>query len=225
MGGAIGDVLPLALTVAIVPVSIISLVFLLLSRRARANAVAFTGGRILGLAVAVALAAAVAAGRSIDINTGSSQVISILKVVAGVVLILAGAWRWRRHRRGSGEHSLPRWMERLEEATPALSFGAGFLVSTLEPLTLACAVDAGLAIAKADLSFLSSVVVAAVFVLVAASTNIALLAAYLAGATRAERKLTSVQVWIHAHHEGLSILLMPVLGVILVGRGLPGVGG
>jgi hypothetical protein len=225
MGAAIGDVLPLALTIAIVPVSIISLILLLLTRRARANAIAFTSGRVLGLTVVAGLALSVAAGQSIAADPGSSPVASFVKVGLGIVLVLSGLRRWRRHRKGGGAPGLPGWMQRLDEATPVLSLGAGFLISTLEPLTLAFTVDAGLSIAQADLSFVSSLVVLAVFVLVATVTNTALLLIYVVGASRAEPKLASVRGWIHANHERLSTVLVFVLGAILIGRGVPGIVG
>jgi threonine/homoserine/homoserine lactone efflux protein len=224
MGAAIGDVLPLALTIAIVPVSVITLILLLLTRRARANAIAFTSGRILGLTLVVGLALSVAAGQSITVDPGSSPVVSFVKLVLGIVLVLSGLRRWRRHRNEGGEPSLPGWMQRFDEATPALSVSAGFLISVVEPLTLAFAVDAGLSIAQADVSFVSSLVVLAVFVVVATVTNTALLLIYLASATRAQRKLTSVRGWIHANHERLTVALLFVLGAILIGRGVAGIG-
>jgi threonine/homoserine/homoserine lactone efflux protein len=223
MGAAIGDVLPLALTIAIVPVSIITLILLLLSRRARTNATAFTSGRILGLAVVAGIALSVAAGQSAAADPGSSPVVSLIKVLLGIVLVLASVRRWQRHRKDSGEPSLPGWMQRLDEATPALSLVAGFLISALEPLTLVFAIDAGLSIAHAELPFASTLVVIAVFVLVATVTNTAILLIYLAGATRAEPKLTSIRGWINANHEALSIVLLFVLGAILIGRGVPGI--
>jgi Sap-like sulfolipid-1-addressing protein len=225
MGAATSDVVPLALTIAIVPVSIISLILLLLTRRARANAIAFTSGRILGLTVVAALALAVAAGQSIAVDPGSSPAASFVKIGLGIVLVLSGLRRWRRRRKDGGEPGLPGWMQRLDEATPALSLSAGFLISALEPLTLAFAVDAGLTIAQADLSFVSSLVVLAVFVLVATVTNTALLLMYLVGARRAEPKLASVRRWIHANHERLTTVLLFVLGAILIGRAVAGIAG
>jgi hypothetical protein len=224
MSAALGDVLPLALTVAIVPVSIITLTVLLLSRHPRSNAIAFTGGRILGLTVVVGAALFLGAGESVAAHKGSSPVGSVLKVLVGILLVVAGVRRWRRHRKESGEPSLPGWMRRLDEATTALSLIAGFLISVLEPLTLALAIEAGLSIAHADLPLVSALTVLAVFVLVATVTNTAILLVYLAGATWAEPKLAAARGWITAHHEKVSIVVLCLLGAVLVGKGLPGVG-
>jgi hypothetical protein len=223
MGAALGEVLPFALTIAIVPLSIISLVLLLLSRRARTNAIAFTSGRILGLAVVLGIALSVAAGQSVSVDPGSSPVVSLIKVLLGIVLVLGSVRRWLRHRGHSGEPSLPGWMQRLDQASPRLSLVAGFLISALEPVTLAFAVDAALSIAQAELPFVSSLVVVAVFVFVGTLTNTALLLIYLASGTRAEKKLTSVRGWITANHEAVSTLVLFLLGAVLIGRGVPGI--
>jgi hypothetical protein len=149
----------------------------------------------------------------------------VIKVLVGVLLVVASLRRWQRHRKDSGEPSLPRWMQRLDEANIALSLVAGFLISALEPLTLALAIDAGLSISQADLPLVSSLIVLAVFVLVATVTNTAILLIYLAGATWAEPKLAAARGWITANHEAVSIVVLFLLGAVLVGRGLPGVGG
>ena len=52
MGQAIGDILPLALAVAISPIPIIAIVLTLGTPRARSNGAAFTIGWLAGLTIA-----------------------------------------------------------------------------------------------------------------------------------------------------------------------------
>jgi hypothetical protein len=51
LGNAVGDILPLALGVAVSPVPIIAVILMLLSPRARTNGPAFLVGWVAGLAV------------------------------------------------------------------------------------------------------------------------------------------------------------------------------
>jgi hypothetical protein len=51
MGGAIGDILPLAIGVAISPVPIIAVILMLFSKKAKGNSLAFLVGWVLGLAI------------------------------------------------------------------------------------------------------------------------------------------------------------------------------
>jgi hypothetical protein len=224
MDDVIKEVLPLALTIAVVPLSIIGLVLLLFTRSAQTNASAFTGGRLLGLTAVVVIALTVAAGHDVSTDGSSSPVRSLIKVLAGILLVLGSVWQWRRHRERSDEPSLPKWMQRFDRATARRSFLAAFLISALEPLTVACAVDAGVSIAQAGLAVASSVVVVAVFILVATVTNTGLLAIYIAGGARAEQKLDAVRSWLVANHATVSMAVLFLLGLVLIGRGAPGIG-
>ncbi|MFD4182867.1 GAP family protein, partial [Rhodococcus sp. NPDC058514] len=60
MGTAIGDILPLALGVAISPIPIIAAILMLLTPKAGSTATSFTVGWILGIAVAYAVIVAIA---------------------------------------------------------------------------------------------------------------------------------------------------------------------
>ena len=51
MGNVIGDILPMAIGVAISPVPIIAVILMLFTHRAKPNSMAFLGGWILGLAI------------------------------------------------------------------------------------------------------------------------------------------------------------------------------
>jgi hypothetical protein len=53
MNGVIGEILPLALGVAISPVPIIAAILMLLSPKAKGTSVGFLGGWVLGIVVAV----------------------------------------------------------------------------------------------------------------------------------------------------------------------------
>jgi hypothetical protein len=64
MGQAIGDILPMAVGVAISPVPIIAIVLMLGTPSARSNGPAFTLGWLIGLAVAGGILLALASGNA-----------------------------------------------------------------------------------------------------------------------------------------------------------------
>ena len=51
MGGAIGEMLPLAIGIAISPLAIVAVILILTTPQARTNGLAFLGGWLLALAV------------------------------------------------------------------------------------------------------------------------------------------------------------------------------
>ena len=55
MGAAIGEMLPLAIGIAISPLPIIAVILMLTTPKARTNGLAFLGGWLLGLAVVGAI--------------------------------------------------------------------------------------------------------------------------------------------------------------------------
>ena len=92
MGQAIGDLLPLAIGIAISPVPIIAVILMLITPRARANGLAFLGGWLLGLAVVGTVVLVVANTAGVATSSGPSKAVSAIKLVFGLLLWLL-AWR------------------------------------------------------------------------------------------------------------------------------------
>ena len=64
MGAAIGEMLPLAIGIAVSPLPIIAIILMLITPKARGNGLAFFGGWMLGLAVVGAIVLIVEIGRA-----------------------------------------------------------------------------------------------------------------------------------------------------------------
>ena len=70
MGQALGQVLPLAVGVALSPIPIIAVILMLFSERATVNGLAFLFGWIVGIAGALAILATIAGTQ--DLTTGGT---------------------------------------------------------------------------------------------------------------------------------------------------------
>ena len=133
MGGAIGEMLPLAIGIAISPLAIVAVILILTTPRARTNGPVFLGGWLLALAVVggVALVATDAA-ESAD-TSGPRTIVAVLKIALGVVLLVL-AWRGFRSRPQPGEDvPLPKWMAALDRFTPGRSLAVGALLAASSP--------------------------------------------------------------------------------------------
>jgi hypothetical protein len=82
VGGAIGDLLPSAVEVALSPIPIIAVILMLATARARSNGLAFGLGWIVGL-VAVSVVVLVAAADA-DTSSRTSDGVNWIKLVLGV---------------------------------------------------------------------------------------------------------------------------------------------
>lgn len=87
MGQAIGDILPMAVGVALSPVPIIAIVLMLGTPRARSNGPAFTLGWLIGLSVAGGIVLRRIA--QVDISTGEESGALAVFIVLGSLSILA----------------------------------------------------------------------------------------------------------------------------------------
>jgi len=147
MGEATGQALPLAIGVALGPVPIIAVIFMLTTEWTGSNGPAFVLGWLLGLAVvgAVVLLLAEPAGASEEAQPATW--VSWLKLVLGVLLLLVAARQFRGRPHEGEEAPLPKWMGAIDRFTPVQSLGGGAALAGANPRNLLLAVGGAAAIA------------------------------------------------------------------------------
>jgi Sap, sulfolipid-1-addressing protein len=104
MGQAIGEVIPFAIGIAITPVSIIAVILMLFSPRARVNGLSFLVGWVVGLAVVSGVVYAIANGGDVSSDKTASDTSYWIKVALGVLLVLLTVRHWR-HRPAAGDEA------------------------------------------------------------------------------------------------------------------------
>ena len=223
MGGAIGEMLPLAIGIAISPLAIVAVILILTTPQARTNGPAFLGGWLLALAVVGGVALVVTdAAESAD-TSGPRTIVAVLKLALGVTLLVL-AWRGFRSRPQPGEDApLPKWMAALDRFTPGRSLAVGALFGGVKPKNLILAAAAAAGIAGAGLGGAQQVVVLLLLILVASIAIIAPVAVYfLLGDERSARVLDGWKTWLQANNSAVMIVLLVVFGVVLLGKGIAG---
>ena len=223
MGGAIGEMLPLAIGIAISPLAIVAVILILTTPQARTNGPAFLGGWLLALAVVGGVALVVTdAAESAD-TSGPRTIVAVLKLVLGVTLLVL-AWRGFRSRPQPGEDApLPKWMAALDRFTPGRSLAMGALFGGVKPKNLILAAAAAAGIAGAGLGGAQQVAVLLLLILVASIAIIAPVAVYfLLGDERSARVLDGWKTWLQANNSAVMIVLFVVFGVLLLGNGIAG---
>jgi threonine/homoserine/homoserine lactone efflux protein len=221
MGQVIGDVLPLALGVAISPFPIIAVILMLFSARARQNGPAFLGGWLAGLA-GVVIVVGLVAGASGASSGGPSTLASLIVLALGVLLIVLAFVQWRKRPAPGQEVEAPTWMAGVDALEPSRAFLLGVLLSAVNPKNLTLAVGAALAIAQAGLSAVEGFVVLLVFLIVSSITVGGAVIYYLVGGESAKRTLDGWKSWLGQNNAIVMSLLLLVIGVVLLGKGLGG---
>ncbi|KLO27984.1 GAP family protein [Mycobacterium haemophilum] len=215
-GSVLTGLIPLALVIALSPLSIIPAVLVLQAPRPRRSSLAFLGGWLLGLAALTALFVA-ASGALGGLHKSPPTWASWLRVVLGSALIMVGVLRWlTRH----GRTESPAWMRVFAAISPvrAAVTGAVLVVVRVEVLVICAA--AGLAIGAGGLGVVGAWVVAACFVVVAASTVAIPVLAYAGAGHRLDDALARLKEWMEHNHAALLAAILMVIGVMVLYNGL-----
>lgn len=212
---------PGALGIALSPVSVASIVFLLGHRRGYASPSACAAGWVL--AIAAGLVVAVVVGERLPAESGDGPPVrELVAVVAGMVLLGLAAWQWTVRRLPDGSPSSSRWSDAMEALGPLRAFGLGVLgfVSNAKALVLVLA--AGLSFGDADPGPVDAVTAGVVFVLVAGSTALLpiVLAVVLGSHTR--RALAAMRVWIARWGSLVLVAVLVVVGLVQLVTGIVG---
>jgi threonine/homoserine/homoserine lactone efflux protein len=222
MGQAIGNVLPVAVGVAISPIPIVAVVLMLATPRGKVNGPAFVLGWIVGLAIVGAIVLLVAGGVSAS-NEGQPKTwVSVLKLVLGLALVLVALRQWRGRPRGDAAPDLPGWMKTIDTFTPIKSAGLAALLAGPNPKNLLLTIAAAAAIAQAGISAGDQVIVFAIFAVIATLGPGIPLGIYYALGDRSTRVLGELRGWMVANNQAIMSVLCLVIAAKLIGDAVTG---
>lgn len=217
MGAVIGELLPLAVGVAVSPIPIIAAILMLLSTHARATSIGFAAGWVIGIVAATVVF--VFLGGAVNPDDGPSATSSWIKLVLGLLLLALGVRQWRAR---NEPHPTPKWMGAIDNMTATTGFGLGFALAAVNPKNLLMCAAAGVTIGSAALETDAVVISIVVFSILAATTVVLPVVAYLLATERLRGPLADLKQWLQAHNAAVMATLVLVIGVALVGKGISG---
>lgn len=222
MGQALGNVLPLAVAVAIFPVPIITVVLLLGPERALAKGVAFALAWCVGLTAVGA--AMLLVGGAADGSEGGEPAgwLSVLLLVLGLLVLAAAVKQWRSRPRAGEEPATPGWMRTIGELTPVKAGGAGFALAALNPKNVLLAVAAAAEIAAVGLPADQQAAVLVCFVLLASVGVLAPVALAVALGERSQALLDGLRSWMERNNAVVTAMLLVLIGAKLIGDAISG---
>lgn len=222
MGAAIGEMLPLAIGIAISPLPIIAVIPILTTPNGRSNGLAFLGGWLLGLAAVGVIVLIVTDTAGADTDGGPAQVVSAIKLALGLLLLVL-AWRQLDKRPKPGQEApLPKWMTALDGFTPGRSLRFAALLSGLKPKNLILNAAAAAGIAQSGLGGPQQAVVLLLLIVVGSLGIIVPVGVYFTMGDRAAPVLGGWKAWLVANNATVMVVLFVVFGVTLIGKGIAG---
>jgi threonine/homoserine/homoserine lactone efflux protein len=220
MGAVIGQVLPLALGVAISPIPIIAAILMLLSPKARVTSVGFLLGWVAGIVVAVTVFTLLASVLPESGGDESKPIQGTVQLLLGAGLLLLALGQWRKRPKAGETPAMPKWMQAIDKVSFALASGLGFLLSAVNPKNLLMAAGAGVDIGNAALNAGETIGVIAIYALIAASTGLIPVLGYLLAAEKLRGPLDSLRLWLARANAVIMAVLLLVIGVTLIGKGI-----
>lgn len=214
--------LPAAVAVAISPIPIIAVVLMLVSPRGRVNGPAYLVGQIVGVAGAGAVVLVVAGGVGGSDDSEPATWTHWLKFGAGVGLVLLAARQWRERPRRGDEPPLPKWMGAIDGFTPPKAFGAGVVLSALNPKNLILTIAGMAAVVSLDLPADEQALALVVFTIIGSLGVATPVVIAFAMGDRSEPVLQRIKGWMARNNAVIMAVILVLIGVKLIGDAISG---
>lgn len=220
MRSVLGELLPLALGVAVSPLPVIAVLLILLGPRARTSSIGLAAGWLAGVVVATGVFVIV--GRSFlapdDHAHSASPMLGWIKLFLGTVLLGAGIRELLSHKTSSATE--PRWMATVDTLNPLAAAGVGFALMAINIKNIALCAAAGITIGSAGLRISGATGCVAMFSLLAATTVIVPVIGSHLAADLLRQPLSHAQQWLQVNHDVVIAVLLVLLGTVLIGTGI-----
>jgi threonine/homoserine/homoserine lactone efflux protein len=217
-GSVLTELIPLAMVVALSPLSIIPAVLVLSTPRPRPTGLAFLAGWLFGLAVLTTIFVEVSSlvgGMRDKPPTWASW----MRIIVGVALIVFGLYRWFTRKRSA--HT-PKWMNSMSKFTPQRAGLTAVALTVINPKVLFICAAAGLAIGSAGLRAPATWAAEAWYVAFAASTVAIPILAYAVAGDRLDEPLGRLREWMERQHATLVAAILVVIGLLVLYKGIHG---
>jgi hypothetical protein len=220
MSTAIGELLPLAVAIAISVTTIITTVLMLLSPKANRRTLGLLVGCVVGVGGAVALFALLPSLLPPQDSSGSSLEAAVIKIVIGVLLVVLALRQWRGRPASDDRIELPKWMAGVDSMMPGKALVLGVLLSAVVPKNLLLAASAGVILGEARLSVGQASVVIVVFTAIATSTVAVPIVANVVAPSRTRSPFERLREWLVENNVAIMVLVLLVIGVVMIGNGI-----
>lgn len=217
-GSVLIELIPLALVVALSPLSIIPAVLVLQTPRPRPAGLAFLAGWLIGLTALTSIFLAVS-GLIGGLGGKPPGWASWLRIVVGAALIVVGIYRWLTRKKAA---HVPKWLQSMSKLTPARAGVTGLVLTAVNPKVLFICAAAGLAIGTTGMADARVWLAVIWYVAVAGSTVALPILAYAVSGDRLVEPLRRLRDWMERQHAVLVAGILVVIGLLVLYKGIHG---
>ncbi|MET1052778.1 MAG: GAP family protein [Mycetocola sp.] len=217
MTEVIGQILPLALAVALSTVPIIAAILILLSDAKPLVSVALLIGWAVGMAFVLTVLTISVALVPASSPPRNDTTVGVVRIVLGCALLAYAFVSWRRRSTQSAE--TPRWMNALNRinTSGALGFGAAL---ALRPKNIVLSIAGAVVIGDASLPIGDTTVVIVIFTLIGVSTVALPIIGHFSAPEKTQTPLDVTRAWIVANSRTIVFAVAVLVSVVIIGSGL-----
>lgn len=209
------ELIPLALVIALSPLTIIPGILMLHTPKPRPTSLAFLVGWVIGLAGITA--GFVAASDVVGDLDKQPAWAPYVRIAIGIILVALGLYRWfTRH----NEQTAPKWMTTLTTAGPRRAFLTAIMLALGNMKVFLMCAAAGLAIASEALGTAGSWLAVAGFTALAASSVALPVLGFLFAGDRLDGPLNRLKIWMEDNHGALIGAILVLIGLALLYKGI-----
>jgi hypothetical protein len=220
VGQATGQVISLALGVALSPLPIIAAILLLSRPDGRVAGASFVAGWAVALALLGTVVLVVADEADASEAGAPASWVGVLQLILAGLLVAAAVSQWRGRPRGEEDPEIPSWMRKVETFTPWQAAGAAALFAAVKPKNLLLTIAAGTAIAQTGAGSGQQAGALAVFVLLATAGLLTPVAIQLLAGARSESILNDMRKWMVRENATIVAIICVVIAAKPLGDGL-----
>jgi hypothetical protein len=220
MREAFGQLLPFAVAISISPLPIIALLVLLMSSRARISTPAFMLGWIGAIVAVPAMSALLANTVALAGSGRASLAVAIVKLLLGMGMLWLALREWRARPPPGHAAELPHWLSAVQNMRPLAAVGAGFIIYAANPKNVTVGAAAGVLFSSFNLTGAQPAVVCAGYVLVASSTVVLPIMAFMLAEQKVRPLLSELKGWLTEHNAAVMAVLLCVIGSVMLGKSI-----
>ncbi|GAA3859541.1 hypothetical protein GCM10022381_00310 [Leifsonia kafniensis] len=214
-----GELIALALGIAISPMPVLGVILMLMAPRGMSAGAGFAFGWIGGVGLAVSIFSLLSSLLPARGSEGPDTAFGLTPVIVGAALVAVGViqiWRRARGQADDDAAELPRWLSAVDKLTVTRSVVLGFSYAFLRPKNLVITIAAGLVIGRAEPGVAGTAIALGVFTVIASVTIAAPPLAYALGGEQVKATLVRLRVWLLANLALITGMTLILIGIALV---------
>ncbi len=218
MGDLLISLIPTALAGALAPVLVLPVIFMLGTKRAIPNALAFAVAALMLYAAIGAIGIFFVGGQLSASESDTSKISAIVSLALGVIALLFAALQWRSA--PGNEKWMVQQVQGIESIAPGKAFGFGLMMPLFGAKNLMVYIVCLNLIGAARLSIVDSLSAMAVVVLIFAPQVIIPIVIFVMVTEHAAAFLASIQNWVIQHNRAIGIGASLLVGIMMLSKGL-----